>query len=87
MKCLIVDDEGLARSRLKYILGEIDESLNVIEAENGKEALAKCNDYEPELVFLDIRMPGISGMEAAQHLMAYEPPQQLFSPPPTMSLP
>ncbi len=80
MKCLIVDDEGLARSRLKHILGDVDESLNVIEADNGKEALAKCNDYEPELVFLDIRMPGISGMEVAQHLTAYEkPPAVIFT--------
>ncbi|MFT5608690.1 MAG: two-component system response regulator AlgR [Parvicella sp.] len=80
MKCLIVDDEGLARSRLKHILGDLDESMNVIESDNGKDALAKCNDYEPELVFLDIRMPGISGMEVAQHLTAYEtPPAVIFT--------
>lgn len=80
MKCLIVDDEALARSRLKAILAEVGGDYNVIESDNGQDALNKCNDYAPELVFLDIRMPGMSGMEVAHHLTAYEtPPAVIFT--------
>ncbi len=80
MKCLIVDDESLARARLKAILSEVSAEFNIIESDNGQDALNKCNDYKPELVFLDIRMPGMSGMEVAQHLTAFEnPPAVVFT--------
>lgn len=80
MKCLIVDDEVLARNRLKAILSEIEGDYNVIESDNGQDALNKCNDYAPELVFLDIRMPGMSGMEVAHHLTVFErPPAVIFT--------
>ena len=80
MKCLIVDDESLARDRLKSILSELDGDFNIIESDNGQDALNKCNDYTPELVFLDIRMPGMSGMEVAHHLTAFEnPPAVIFT--------
>ena len=80
MKCLIVDDESLARTRLKAILSDLSDDLNIIESDNGRDALNKCNDYEPELVFLDIRMPGMSGIEVAQHLTAFEhPPAVVFT--------
>ncbi|MEE9447095.1 MAG: LytTR family DNA-binding domain-containing protein [Arenicellales bacterium] len=80
MKCLIVDDEVLARTRLKTILADVGEEFNIIESDNGNDALDKCNDYAPDLVFLDIRMPGMSGMEVAQHLTAYDkPPAVVFT--------
>jgi two-component system response regulator AlgR len=80
MKCLIVDDESLARTRLKAILTDVSKEFNVIESDNGEDALNKCNDYAPEVVFLDIRMPGMSGMEVAQHLTAFEsPPAVIFT--------
>jgi len=80
MKCLIVDDESLARTRLKAILSDLSDDFNIIESDNGQDALNKCNDYEPDLVFLDIRMPGMSGMEVAQHLTAFKnPPAVVFT--------
>ncbi len=80
MKCLIVDDESLARTRLKSILSDVSDDFNIIESDNGKDALNKCNDYAPDLVFLDIRMPGMSGMEVAHHLTAFEnPPSVVFT--------
>jgi len=80
MKCLIVDDESLARARLKALLADVEGDYNVIESDNGVDALNKCNDYSPELIFLDIRMPGMSGMEVAQHLTAFEnPPAVIFT--------
>lgn len=80
MKCLIVDDESLARTRLKTILADVGNDFNIIESNNGKDALNKCVDYAPEIVFLDIRMPGMSGMEVAKHLTAFNnPPMVVFT--------
>lgn len=68
MKILIVEDEALARERLKSLLVELDTSDEILEACNGLEALEKINRYSPEIVLLDIRMPGMDGLEVAYHL-------------------
>ncbi len=73
MKILIVDDEPLARDRLRQLL-ERDDSYDVIgEAGNGSEALAVAAKSQPDVVLLDIRMPGISGIETAHHLNELQP--------------
>lgn len=69
MKCLIVDDESLARSRLKVILSDMSVHFTMKEASNGQAALKKCKSFEPDLVFLDIRMPGMSGINVAHELV------------------
>jgi len=80
MKILIADDEPLARERLIHILKEIDKNYQLIEASNGLEAIEQVNDEEPDLVLMDIRMPGMSGLEATQHLVASEkPPAIIFT--------
>ena len=68
MKVLIVDDEPLARSRLRKMLAKFDQVEIVGEAGNGREAIARVNETRPDLVFMDIRMPGMDGLEAAGHL-------------------
>ncbi|MEQ1766348.1 MAG: LytTR family DNA-binding domain-containing protein [Methylotenera sp.] len=68
LKVLIADDEAPARNRLRELLGEISQVNIVAEAKNGQEALSLANDHQPDIVLLDIRMPGIDGIEAAQHL-------------------
>ncbi len=79
MKCLVVDDEPIARVRLKGMLAKIDAQYSVIEAENGEEAIQMCNEYRPQLVLLDIQMPGISGLEVAMHLALMDnPPAVIF---------
>ena len=63
MKVLIVDDEQLARDRLRQILDD-EEGYDVIgEAENGAEAIALAAKLQPDVVLLDIRMPGLDGIE------------------------
>lgn len=68
-KTLIVDDERLMRERLRSLLTQCWPELIICgEAENGEKALALFSEFQPELVFLDIRMPGISGIEVAREL-------------------
>jgi two-component system response regulator AlgR len=81
MKLLIVDDESPARERLRRLLAEIDADFEIVgEAGNGEEALAYCGRLQPDIVLLDIRMPGLSGLEIARHLDSLEdPPAIIFT--------
>jgi len=68
MNVLIVDDEPLARARLKRLLA-IDKSIVIkAEAANGNEALELAKKYNPDLIFLDVDMPGMNGLEVAHKL-------------------
>ncbi len=71
MKLLIVDDEPLARAHLRRTLETLGETVSG-EAENAAEALQRAESLRPDVVFLDIRMPGISGMQLAPALQMLE---------------
>lgn len=73
MKVLIVDDEAPARDRLRQLLEDSGEHEIVGEAGHGQEALDIAATATPDVVLLDIRMPGIDGIETAHHLNAFEP--------------
>jgi two-component system, LytTR family, response regulator AlgR len=80
LKVLVVDDEPPARERLRSLLAEIPEMELVGEAANGQQALARAHDLAPDVVLLDVRMPGMDGIEVAQHLNALaEPPAVIFA--------
>lgn len=80
LKVLIVDDEPPARERLRSLLGEIPEVVVVGEAVSGAEALALTHDLSPDILLLDVRMPGMDGLEAARHLnVLEEPPAVIFT--------
>ena len=73
MRVLIADDEPLARERLRDLLASQPGIELVAEAGDGREALHACAQHHPDLVLLDIAMPGIDGLETARHLAAFEP--------------
>lgn len=80
MKILIVDDEQLARQRLRYMLTISDEHTIIGEAATGEQALTLSQNLSPDLVFMDIRMPGMDGLEAANYLSRLEnPPAIVFT--------
>ena len=80
MRVLVVDDEGLARNRLRQIIADLDGYEFAGEASNGEQAIAIASDVRPDIVLLDIRMPGLGGIETAHHLNALEnPPAVVFT--------
>ncbi|RZL14999.1 MAG: response regulator, partial [Pedobacter sp.] len=62
-KTIVIDDEQLARQRIKRLLKEYDEIEIIAEAENGAEGLLLIEQHQPDLIFLDIEMPVLNGFE------------------------
>ncbi|WP_273047792.1 LytTR family DNA-binding domain-containing protein [Pseudoalteromonas sp.] len=80
MNILIVDDEPLARVRLKRLLTNSQTIRLLGEASNGREALQLAKKQIPDLVFLDVDMPGMSGLEVAKELnLSAVPPAIIFT--------
>ncbi len=80
MKVLVVDDEAPARQRLHQLLDDLDGYEYAGEAANGEQAIEFAAEHRPDIVLLDIRMPGIDGIETAQQLNTLdEPPAVVFT--------
>jgi len=79
-RVLIVDDEPLARERLRALLGDLGAGQVVGEAASGLEAIDFVMREWPDVVLLDIRMPGMDGLEVALHLGMLDPaPAVIFT--------
>lgn len=80
MNILIVDDEPLARQRLSGLLKDLNGYQTCGEAANGNEALEIAQEIKPDIILLDIRMPGMDGLETATHLNRMsKPPAIIFT--------
>jgi len=78
VRAVIADDEPRARQFLERLLSEHEDMEVVGSAKNGGEALAMIAEKRPEVAFLDIHMPDLSGLEVARHLKGDEAPVVVF---------
>ena len=69
LRTVVVDDEGLAREELCFLLGQIPGIEVVAQAGDGPEALEVISEQQPDLVMLDVQMPGLTGFEVARRLL------------------
>jgi two-component system LytT family response regulator/two-component system response regulator LytT len=72
LRIVVVDDEQLARDELCFLLGQIGGAEIVAQAANGVEALRVVEEQAPDLVMLDVQMPGLTGFEVARRLVRAE---------------
>lgn len=80
LRALVVDDEQPARARLTALLTELGQVQVVGEARNATEALQRVTELDPDVLYLDVRMPGMSGLELARHLGTLDdPPAIIFT--------
>ena len=77
-KVLIVDDEPLARDRIREMLKDDRETLIIGEARNGREALEAITAHAPDIVFLDVQMPDMNGFEVLNTLRVKQMPLIIF---------
>ncbi|HEY7170192.1 MAG TPA: LytTR family DNA-binding domain-containing protein [Vicinamibacterales bacterium] len=69
LRAVLVDDEQLARDELGYLLSQLEAVEVIGQAGNGVEALKAIEQLQPDLVFLDVQMPGLTGFEVARRIM------------------
>lgn len=69
LRIIVVDDEQLARDEMCFLLGQVDGVEVVAQAGNGIEALKVIEEHGPDLVMLDVQMPGLTGFEVARRLL------------------
>jgi len=74
----VVDDEQLARRLIVSILDELTEVKVVAECANGREAVRAVSDFAPDLMFLDIKMPGLNGFDVIKKIQPEQLPMVVF---------
>src|SRR5499427_10976279 len=69
LRAVVVDDEQLARDELGFLLGQVGGVEVIGQAGNGVEALSTIDRLQPDVVFLDVQMPGLTGFEVARRML------------------
>src|SRR5260221_13911482 len=78
LRAVLVDDEQLARDELGFLLGQIGGVAVIGQAGNGVEALTTIDRLQPDIVFLDIQMPGLTGFEVARRMIEANAPTHII---------
>jgi NarL family two-component system response regulator LiaR len=79
IRVLLVDDHAVVRSGLGAFLMAFDDLELIAEASSGEEAVARCNRFHPDVVLMDLKMPGISGAEATRRIREHWPDVQVVA--------
>jgi len=78
LRAVLVDDEQLARDELGYLLGQVGGVDVIGQAGNGVEALTTIDRLQPDVVFLDVQMPGLTGFEVARRMVDQNTPAHII---------
>ena len=78
LRAVLVDDEQLARDELGFLLGQVGGIEVVGQADNGFEALTAIDRLQPDVVFLDVQMPGLNGFEVARRMLEKQVPSHII---------
>ena len=78
IRILIIDDHAIVRRGLRDIVADTPDMEVVVEASNGHEGLRMARKSEPDVILLDISMPGLSGLETLQQIKAERPSRQVL---------
>ena len=78
LRTVLVDDEQLARDELGFLLGQLGGIEVIAQAGNGVEALSTIDRLQPDLVFLDVQMPGLTGFEVARRMLDTRAPSHII---------
>src|SRR3954447_2905299 len=78
LRAVLVDDEQLARDELGYLLGQVGGIEVIGHAGNGVEALTTIDRLQPDVVFLDVQMPGLTGFEVARRMVEQRMPSHII---------
>jgi two-component system LytT family response regulator/two-component system response regulator LytT len=78
LRAVLVDDEQLARDELGYLLGQVGGVDVIGQAGNGLEALTTIDRLQPDVVFLDVQMPGLTGFEVARRIVEQRIPSHII---------
>lgn len=78
IKVIIADDEKPARTELRFLLEKYDDINIAAEATDGEMAVKLCHEHKPDLVFMDIQMPALSGIDAAEMLISSDKPPYII---------
>src|SRR4029079_8155182 len=78
LRAVLVDDEQLARDELGYLLGQMGGVEVIGHAGNGVEALTTIERLQPDVVFLDVQMPGLTGFEVARRMLDGQSPSHII---------
>ena len=79
IKVLVVDDHDLVRTGITRMLADIDGLQVVGQADSGEESLKKARDLKPDVVLMDVKMPGIGGLEATRKLLRSHPEMKVVA--------
>ena len=78
IKVMIVDDQSIVRKGIKAFLGEYEDISVIGEAANGLEAVERAEQLKPDVVLLDLLMPGMDGVETVHRICAAQPNQRII---------
>src|SRR5215471_12324400 len=73
LRILLVDDHPLVRNGLRALLASVPDTTVVGEAANGEEAIDRAAELQPDIILMDLHMPGLNGVEATRRILQASP--------------